>query len=120
MVIAEVDEDQIVTYGDSHIHVSQLTYLVEKPAATSLGDVTTTMGFASTAKAGTISRIVPQHPEGAIVSVPRTYVHYVVTEYGVVDLLGKSQRERAERLISIAHPDFRDALKAAAKTFFWP
>jgi 4-hydroxybutyrate CoA-transferase len=288
VVIAEVDEGHIVTYGDSHIHVSQLTYLVEKPETTTLGDVTTTMGFASpsdldrqiaahasalirdgdtlqlgagtvsmavvdylkhkndlglhseicptgipqliaagningqnktlnprkaictalwgdefaldfahlnpaielhrmrytnnpriiaqhdnmiavnnaltidltgqvmaesfgpqmysgiggqldftigallakngravtvlpsTAKAGRISRIVPQHPEGAVVSVPRTYVNYVVTEYGVVDLLGKSQRERAELLISIAHPDFRDGLRAAAEKLFWP
>jgi acyl-CoA hydrolase len=52
--------------------------------------------------------------------VPRTYVNYVVTEYGVVDLLGKSQRERAELLISIAHPDFRDGLRAAAEKLFWP
>lgn len=74
----------------------------------------------STAKPGTISRIVPQHPEGAIVSVPRTYLNYVVTEYGAVDLLGKSQRERAELLISIAHPDFRDELQQAAKALFRP
>lgn len=288
VVIAEVDEDHIVTYGDSHIHISQLDYLVEKPETKALGDVTTTMGFASpsdldcqiaghaaelihdgdtlqlgagtvsmavvdylkqkndlglhseicptgipqliaagnvngkyktlnprkavctalwgdefgldfahlnpaielhrmrytnnprviaqhdnmiainnaltidltgqvtaesfgpqmysgiggqldftigaqlakngravtvlpsTAKEGTISRMVPQHPEGTIVSVPRTYVNYVVTEYGVVDLLGKSQRERAERLISIAHPDFRDELQQAANKLFWP
>lgn len=288
VVIAEVDEDHIVTYGDSHIHVSQFDYLVEKPEATAWGDVTTTMGFASpshlerqiaahasalihdgdtlqlgagtvsmavvdylkhnndlglhseicptgipqliaagningqyktlnprkavctalwgdefaldfahlnpaielrrmrytnnpriiaqhdnmiainnaltidltgqvtaesfgpqmysgvggqldftigallakngravtvlpsTAKEGTISRIVPQHPAGAIVSVPRTYLNYVVTEYGGVDLLGKSQRERTELLISIAHPDFRDALRQAAKKLFWP
>ncbi len=288
VVIAEVDDDHIVTYGDSHIHVSQLDYLVEKPEATILGDVTTTMGFAapsdldrriaayasavirdgdtmqlgagtvsmavvdylkdkndlglhseicptgipqliaagningayktlnprkavctalwgdefaldfahlnpaielhrmrytnnpriiaqhdnmiainnaltidltgqvtvesfgphmysgiggqldfmigaqlakngravtvlpSTAKVGTISRIVSQHPEGTIVSVPRTYLHYVVTEYGVVNLLGKSQRERAELLISIAHPDFRDELWQAAQALYWP
>jgi hypothetical protein len=75
---------------------------------------------ASTANAGTISRIVPQHPEGAIVSVPRTDVHYAVTDYGVVDLLGKSQRERAERLISMAHPDFREALRRRQRHFFRP
>jgi 4-hydroxybutyrate CoA-transferase len=74
----------------------------------------------STAKDGALSRIVPLHPEGAIVSVPRTYVNYVGTEYGVVDLLGRSQRERAELLISIAHPGFRDTLRDAARTLFWP
>ncbi len=74
----------------------------------------------STAKDGTVSRISPQHAEGTVVSVPRTYVNYVVTEYGVVDLLGKSQRERAERLISIAHPDFRNDLRREAQRLFWP
>jgi acyl-CoA hydrolase len=74
----------------------------------------------STAQDGTLSRIVPLHPEGSIVSVPRTYVNYVGTEYGIVDLLGRSQRERAELLISIAHPDFRDTLRDAARTLFWP
>lgn len=288
VVIAEVDEDQIVTYGDSHIHVSQLDYLVEKPEPVVWGDVTTTMGFAlpsdldrqiaahasalvhdgdtlqlgagtvsmavvdylahkhdlglhseicptgipqliaagningryktlnprkavctalwgdefaldfahlnpaielhrmrytnnpriisqhdnmiainsaltidltgqitsesfgpqmysgvggqldfaigallanngravtvlpSTAKGGAISRIVSQHPAGTIVSVPRTYSNYVVTEYGVVNLLGKSQRERAELLISIAHPHFRDELRQEAAALYWP
>jgi 4-hydroxybutyrate CoA-transferase len=74
----------------------------------------------STARQGTVSRIVPLHPEGTVVSVPRTYVNYVVTEYGVVNLLGKSQRERAELLISVAHPDFRPDLHAAARRLFWP
>jgi 4-hydroxybutyrate CoA-transferase len=74
----------------------------------------------STAKQGTVSRIVPLHPEGTVVSVPRTYVNYVVTEYGVVNLLGKSQRERAELLISLAHPDFRADLRREARRLFWP
>lgn len=74
----------------------------------------------SAAKQGTRSRIVPLHGPGTVVSVPRTYVHYVITEYGTVNLLGKSQRERAELLISIAHPDFRDELRAAAKQRYWP
>jgi 4-hydroxybutyrate CoA-transferase len=74
----------------------------------------------STARQDTMSRIVPLHPEGTVISVPRTYVNYVATEYGVVDLLGKSQRERAELLISIAHPDFRNDLRHAARRLFWP
>lgn len=74
----------------------------------------------STAVQGTLSRIVPLHNEGAVVSVPRTYINYVITEYGTVNLLGKSQRERAELLISIAHPAFRDELRQAAKQLYWP
>jgi len=53
-------------------------------------------------------------PEGSIVSCPRSATHYVVTEYGAVNLKGKSTYERAELLISIAHPDFRDQLKEEA------
>jgi itaconate CoA-transferase len=65
----------------------------------------------STAKGGTVSRIVPrlQGP----VTTPRNDTHIVVTEYGWVDLKGKSLRERAEALIGIAHPRFRDELAAA-------
>lgn len=74
----------------------------------------------STAKQGTLSRIVPLHDAGTVVSVPRTYANYVITEYGTVNLLGKSQRERAELLISIAHPNFRDELCDTAKRLYWP
>lgn len=69
----------------------------------------------STAKGGTVSRIVPEHPVGSVISVPRTMVDYLVTEYGVVNLEGKSLRERARAVISVAHPDFRGELKAAAR-----
>jgi RimJ/RimL family protein N-acetyltransferase len=69
----------------------------------------------STAKNGTLSRIVPTLTEGAGVVTSRGDVRYVVTEYGVADLLGKSIRERAVALISIAHPDFRTDLLNDAK-----
>lgn len=69
----------------------------------------------STAKNGTISRIVPSLSEGAGVVTTRGDVHYVVTEYGVAYLHGKSLRERAVALIQIAHPKFREGLLAAAK-----
>lgn len=69
----------------------------------------------STAKDGAVSRIVPTLAKGAGVVTSRGDVRYVVTEYGVADLLGKSIRERAMALISIAHPDFRAELLSEAK-----
>jgi acyl-CoA hydrolase/GNAT superfamily N-acetyltransferase len=69
----------------------------------------------STAKGGTVSRIVPVLSEGAGVVTSRGDVHYVVTEFGVASLHGRTVRERALALIAIAHPDFRDELLAAAK-----
>ena len=65
----------------------------------------------STAKNGTVSRIVP-HLEGPV-TTPRNDIHYIVTEYGCVDLRGKSLSERAQALIALAHPRFRDALARA-------
>jgi acyl-CoA hydrolase/RimJ/RimL family protein N-acetyltransferase len=70
----------------------------------------------STAKDGTIGRIVPHLTEGAGVVTTRGDVHYVVTEYGIAYLHGKSIRERALALIHIAHPKFRNELIQAAKT----
>ena len=74
----------------------------------------------STAAGGTVSRIVPQHPEGAAVTVPRTFADTIVTEYGIAQLLGKTIRERARELIAVAHPDFRADLKKAAERLFYP
>lgn len=64
---------------------------------------------------GRISKISLDLPVGSIVSTPRSDVMYVVTEYGVADLLYKSVKERAEALIAVAHPDFRDDLRFKAK-----
>ncbi len=64
----------------------------------------------STAKGGQISRIVPRLDDGAGVVTSRGDVHYVVTEYGVAYLHGKTIRERALSLIGVAHPDFRQEL----------
>ena len=67
-----------------------------------------------------VSRIRPLLTEGAIVTDPRALVSFVVTEFGIVNLKGKSTWERAEALISIAHPDFRDALvREAEKMGIW-
>lgn len=65
-----------------------------------------------------ISKITPFLNQGASVTTTRAHVHYVVTEYGVVNLYGKGLKQRAEALISIAHPDHREALMAAAKERF--
>ncbi|MEM2943659.1 MAG: GNAT family N-acetyltransferase [Methanomassiliicoccales archaeon] len=69
----------------------------------------------STAQNGRVSRIVPRLSEGAGVTTTRGDVHYVVTEYGVAELHGKSIMQRALALINIAHPKFRKELLAAAK-----
>lgn len=69
----------------------------------------------STAAGGKISRITCELDRGAAVTTSRYDVHYIVTEYGVANLRGKSLRQRAESLISIAHPDFRVSLMNEAQ-----
>lgn len=69
------------------------------------------LAMPSTAGKGKFSRIVATLDPGATVTTSRTDVHYVVTEYGVVNLRGKSLRQRAKELIGIAHPDFREDLE---------
>jgi len=67
----------------------------------------------ATAARGTVSRIVPELKPGAGVVTTRGHVHWVVTEFGAVNLHGKTLRERGQALISIAHPDFRAELSRA-------
>ena len=74
----------------------------------------------SVAVGGSISRIIPLMEQGLLVTVPRTYADFIVTEYGIASLFGKSQRRKAEELIAIAHPDFRAELKKEAQKLFWP
>lgn len=69
----------------------------------------------STASGGRISRITCELDRGAAVTTSRNDVHYVVTEYGLADLRGKNISQRAEALIAICHPDFRDNLTTEAK-----
>lgn len=73
------------------------------------------IAFPSTAKGGTISRIRATLTPGAIVTTSKNDVDYIVTEYGVAKLRGKSLSQRAKALISIAHPKFREELTAQAK-----
>jgi len=70
----------------------------------------------ATAAKGTVSRIVPELKPGAGVVTTRGHVHWVVTEFGAVNLHGKTLRERGEALVSIAHPDFRPELRKTLAT----
>lgn len=73
----------------------------------------------STAKGGTVSRISPMLEPGAGVVTTRADVHYVVTEFGIAYLHGKSVRQRAESLIQVAHPKFRDELYEHCERMHW-
>ncbi|MFZ2488582.1 MAG: acetyl-CoA hydrolase/transferase C-terminal domain-containing protein [Anaerolineae bacterium] len=73
------------------------------------------IAFLSTAKNDTMSRIVPMLQEGSGVVTTRNDVHYIATEYGIAALHGRTIRERAQALIRIAHPKFRDELTFEAK-----
>ncbi len=77
------------------------------------------IAISSTAKSGEISRIVPMLSPGAGVVTSRGLIRYVVTEYGVAYLHGKSIRERAKALIEIAHPKFRDELYEYCEKIKW-
>ena len=72
----------------------------------------------STARKGTFSRIVPIITEGSAVTTPRNDVNYVVTEYGIAQLKGKTLKERTKELIRISHPKFRPALVLEYKKRF--
>ena len=68
----------------------------------------------STARNGAISRITNTLLPGSGVVTTRADIHYVVTEYGIANLYGRSLRERSRQLIDIAHPDHREELERAA------
>lgn len=76
------------------------------------------IALSSVTKKG-ISKITPFLKEGAGVTTTRAHMHYVATEYGVVNLFGKNLKQRAKALISIAHPDHREALERAAHDRFY-
>ncbi|HVI39532.1 MAG TPA: acetyl-CoA hydrolase/transferase C-terminal domain-containing protein [Anaerovoracaceae bacterium] len=73
------------------------------------------IAFPSTAKNGTISRITPTLSPGAIVTTSKNDVDYIVTEYGIAKLRGRTLSQRTKALILIAHPDFRDQLTFMAR-----
>jgi 4-hydroxybutyrate CoA-transferase len=69
----------------------------------------------STAMEGSISKVVSKHEAGTLVTIPRYLADTIITEFGVARLLDKNHRQRAEELISVAHPDFRAELRKEAK-----
>jgi itaconate CoA-transferase len=73
------------------------------------------LAFHSTARKGNVSRIVPRFEAGTMITTPRNDTHYLVTEHGAANLKGKSTRDRALAIISLAHPSFRDELLRAAE-----
>lgn len=87
-------------------------------AARSEGGMTF-IALPSTARGGTVSRIVPYVKQGAGVTTTRNDVHYIATEYGVADLYGRTINERVHALVNIAHPDFRDELMEYAREQNW-
>ncbi len=74
----------------------------------------------STARGGKVSTIVGSFDKGQIISIPRELADTIVTDQGVARLLGKSVRERTEAMLEIAHPDFREDLRKAARALYWP
>lgn len=76
------------------------------------------LAFYSTAKGGTISRIVPRLSLGSIVTTPRADTDLLATEHGIVNLKGRSTKERALSIISLAHPKFRDWLMEEAENMY--
>ncbi len=76
------------------------------------------LAFYSTAKGGSVSRVVPRLPTGSVVTTPRADTDYLATEFGIVNLKGKSTKKRALSIISIAHPKFRDQLMQEAEDMY--
>jgi 4-hydroxybutyrate CoA-transferase len=114
-ITGQVCSDSIGTYFHSGIG-GQVDFL--RGASRSKGGKAI-IALSSTAKNGTISRITPMLAPGAGVVTSRGLIRYVVTEYGVAYLHGKSIRERAQALIEIAHPKFRDELYEYCERTKW-
>lgn len=101
-------------YSGTGGHKEFITGAVDSPGGMSI------LAFYSSAKGDSISRIVPWFEPGTIVTTSRIDVDYVVTEYGVACLRGRSVRERVQELINISHPNFRDELTFEAnRNMIW-
>ena len=72
----------------------------------------------ATALGGAVSKIVPKHEAGTLITIPRYLADTVITEFGIARLLDKNHRQRAQELIRIAHPDFREELTKEARALW--
>lgn len=88
-------------------------------AKRSVGGGKSIIALPSTASGGKVSRIVPALYEGTAITTTRNEVDYVVTEYGIAKLSGKTNLERLKALVSISHPDFRDEIMSKAKKLYY-
>ena len=111
-------QGQAASESDGHRHISgtggQLQFV--RGAYASVGGKSF-ICLASTYEKGgeRRSRIVLNLTPGNVVTTPRSDMHYVVTEYGIANLKGRSVAERARSIIGLAHPDYRDALEREAR-----
>ncbi len=96
-------------YSGTGGHKEFVTGAQESPGGKSI------LAFYSTARDDKVSRIVPFFDPGTVVTTSRVDVDYVITEFGVACLRGRSIRERVKELVNIAHPNFRDYLKSEAE-----
>jgi len=115
---------QIVSEGFGHTQVSgsggQLDFMIGAYWSKGGKGITLLTSARKLPDGSLSSAIVPDLPPGSPITVPRTYADYVVTEYGIARLKYKSRRERAEELISVAHPDLRGELRASLRRVFYP
>jgi len=88
-------------------------------AKRSIGGGKSIIAIPSTAAGGKVSRIVPALYEGTAVTTTRNEVDYVVTEYGIAKLSGKTNLERLKALVAISHPDFRDEIMSKARKLYY-
>lgn len=110
-------QGQAASESDGHRHISgsggQMQF-VRGAYASNDGKSFICLSSTYTKRGAPKSRIVFDLTQGNIVTTPRTDMMYVVTEYGIVNLKGKSVAQRAKAMISIAHPDFREGLERHA------
>ncbi|NPV91375.1 MAG: acetyl-CoA hydrolase/transferase family protein [Firmicutes bacterium] len=115
---------QIASEGWGHRQVSgsggQLDFMIGSYWSTGGRGITLMTAARQMPDGSLSSAIVPDLPPGTPITVPRTFAQYVVTEFGVASLKYKTRRERAEELISIAHPDLRGELRKSLKKVFYP